>query len=157
MADIVDTVTRSRMMSGIRNKNTQPELLIRRALHQQGFRFRLHAKDLPGRPDLVFPRLNAAIHVHGCFWHAHDCDLFKMPSTRHEWWKAKIYGNRARDERVAAELAAAGWRTMTIWECALKGKQPPQLEKVVERIVRWLNGGSRRAAIIRGPVKRARR
>jgi DNA mismatch endonuclease, patch repair protein len=153
VADIVDARTRSRMMRGIGHKNTQPELSIRHALHRRGFRYRLHAKNLPGKPDLVFPQVKAAIQVHGCFWHAHDCKLFKLPSTRRAWWKKKIYGNRARDERVATALVAAGWRTMTIWECALKGKSPAQLEAVVNRVVRWLNSKSRRAAIIGAPAK----
>jgi DNA mismatch endonuclease (patch repair protein) len=154
VVDIVDAATRSRMMSGIRHKNTQPELFIRRALHRRGFRFRLHSRDLPGRPDLVFPKLKAAILVHGCFWHAHDCDLFRLPATRREWWQQKIYGNRARDERVTAALAADGWSTMTVWECALKGKQPAQLELLVARIVRWLDNPSRRSATIPAPKSR---
>ena len=157
MADNVDAATRSRMMSGIRGKNTRPELFVRSALHRRGFRFRLHARSLPGRPDLVFPRFKAVIFVHGCFWHAHDCHLFRLPSTRPGWWRAKIYGNRARDKRVMEELAAEGWRTGTIWECALKGKQPPELESVVERVARWLNSASRRSTIVRAPVRRRRK
>lgn len=156
MPDIVDAKTRSRMMLGIKNKNTQPELLVRRALHRQGFRFRLHTNSLPGKPDIVFPRLNAAILVHGCFWHAHECSLFKLPATRRMWWKAKLLGNRARDERVQAALVAAGWRTMTVWECALKNRNAAQLEAVVKRIVSWLHSEVSRATIA-GPRKKGRR
>jgi DNA mismatch endonuclease (patch repair protein) len=94
---------------------------LRHGLHARGLRYRLHRKDLPGRPDLVFPRYRAAILVHGCLWHGHDCPLFKWPATRREFWQAKIEGNRARDARDLAGLAAAGWRVLVVWECALKG------------------------------------
>ncbi len=105
-------------MSGIRGKNTKPELLIRSELHKAGFRYRLHRKDLPGRPDLVFSRHRAVLFVHGCFWHQHDCHLFKWPSTRPEFWREKIEGNLERDRKQYAELQNAGWRIATIWECA---------------------------------------
>ena len=93
MADVVDRKTRSRMMSGIRGKNTRPELLIRKGLHARGFRFRLHDKRLPGKPDLVLPKYSAVIFVHGCFWHGHDCHLFKWPQSRREFWRKKITRN----------------------------------------------------------------
>src|SRR5690606_16975078 len=98
-ADIVSPKTRSRMMSGIRGKNTRPELILRSALHRKGFRFRLHRKDLPGRPDMIFPQYRAVLFVHGCFWHGHNCHLFKWPSTREEFWREKIAGNIKRDKR----------------------------------------------------------
>ena len=94
MNDVVDSATRSRMMSGIKGKNTKPELMVRSGLHRLGYRFRLHRKDLPGKPDLVFAKHRAVIFVHGCFWHYHDCHLFKMPSTRREFWETKIGRNR---------------------------------------------------------------
>lgn len=114
-------------MAAIRGADTKPELLIRRQLHALGFRYRLHDKKLPGRPDLVFSRYRAVLFINGCFWHGHDCDLFKWPKTRPEFWRAKIGGNVARDLRNEKELEALGWRVGVVWECALKGPQrlPP--------------------------------
>ncbi|SFO21503.1 DNA mismatch endonuclease, patch repair protein [Nitrosospira briensis] len=123
MTDIVDAATRSRMMSGIRAINTKPELHVRSLLHRQGFRFRLHVRDLPGKPDIVLPRHHAVIFVHGCFWHGHDCPLFRIPSTRPDFWQTKIDRNRENDHRATAALNAAGWRTLTVWECAIRGRR----------------------------------
>src|SRR5579871_1971205 len=100
MADIVSRRVRSEMMAGIRSKNTKPELLVRSALHKLGFRFRLHVRDLPGRPDMVVPKWHAVIFVHGCFWHAHNCQLFRLPSTRRQWWKKKLDNNKLVDRRA---------------------------------------------------------
>lgn len=136
-------------MSGIRGKNTQPELAIRRGLHAMGFRFRLHAADVAGKPDLVLARFHAAIFVNGCFWHQHDCHLFKMPSTRPEFWLKKISANVARDQAVRAALAESGWRQMVVWECALKGRTRLQLDAVLQRIGEWLKG-SEQTGEIRG-------
>lgn len=127
-------------MSGIKGKDTQPELAIRRGLHARGFRFRLHAKDVPGKPDLVLPRFRAAIFVNGCFWHRHDCHLFKMPSTRPEFWSQKIERNVARDRIVRAQLAENGWRFLVVWECALKGRTRLTLDDVIAWIAIWLAG-----------------
>ena len=138
MADVVDAATRSRMMSGIRGKNTKPELTIRKALHARGFRYRIHCKDLPGNPDLCLPKYRAVIFVHGCFWHGHDCHLFKWPKTRPEFWREKIGRNVAVDAAALARLAEGGWRVATVWECALKGKTRLQLEDVVASLDRWL-------------------
>jgi DNA mismatch endonuclease (patch repair protein) len=121
MVDVLTPEQRRLNMSRIRGKDTKPELLLRRGLHALGLRYRLHCKDLPGRPDIVFPRYRVAVLVHGCFWHGHDCPLFKLPATRREFWQAKIEGNRARDGRDLAALAAAGWSVLVVWECALKG------------------------------------
>src|SRR5690349_4259655 len=110
------------MMSGIRGKNTRPELILRSGLHRRGFRFRLHPADLPGKPDLVFPKHQAVLFAHGCFWHGHDCHLFKWPRTREEFWRTKIEQNRKVDERAQTRLGQAGWRQAVVWECALKGK-----------------------------------
>lgn len=140
MADIVTPEVRSRMMSGIRGRDTRPELAIRRGLHGRGFRFRLHAADVPGKPDLVLPRFHAAIFVHGCFWHHHDCHLFRMPSTRPEFWTQKIEGNVRRDQIVREQLEATGWRCLVVWECALKGKTRLGIDESVSRIVEWLRG-----------------
>ena len=142
MMDVVDAKTRSRMMSGIRGKNTKPELMIRSGLHRRGYRFRLHARYLPGRPDIVLPRYKAIILVHGCFWHGHDCHLFKWPSTRSEFWREKIRGNVARDKRNLAACLDEGWRTITIWECALKGKHAIGINAVLDQVEAWLSGKS---------------
>lgn len=119
MSDVVDPATRSRMMSGIRGKDTQPELRVRRRLHGAGLRFRLHAKDLPGRPDLVFRGVRTAVFVHGCFWHQHaGCRFSSQPATNAEFWAAKLAGNVARDERRIEQLRVLGWAVEVIWECA---------------------------------------
>ena len=125
-------------MAGIRGKNTRPELAIRSALHRLGYRFRLHRKDLPGKPDLVFPRHRAVILVHGCFWHGHDCHLFRWPKTRREFWQQKISSNVARDRRHLSELAVRCWRVATIWECALKGRTRLPIDTVAARCAAWL-------------------
>ncbi|MEX3931023.1 very short patch repair endonuclease [Paraburkholderia phymatum] len=139
MIDIVDAATRSRMMSGIRGRNTKPEVLIRSLLHRRGFRFRLDARDLPGRPDIVLPRYRAVIFVHGCFWHGHDCHLFKWPSTRPDFWREKIGRNRANDAKAQAALLDGGWRVATVWECALRGANR-DIDGVLQRLIDWLHG-----------------
>ncbi len=138
-ADRVTPAVRSRMMSGIRGKNTQPELAIRSALHRQGFRFRLHRKDLPGKPDVVFPGYRAVILVHGCFWHGHGCHLFRWPKTRRDFWRQKITANIARDHRHHRALTDCGWRVAIIWECALKGRTRLSMEAIAEDCATWLN------------------
>lgn len=143
LADVVSPATRSRMMSGIRGKDTKPELAIRRGLHALGFRYRLHARDLPGKPDIVLPRWRAVIFVHGCFWHGHDCHLFKWPKTRTEFWRQKITTNRQNDEKAVAALHAQGWRVLIVWECALKGRtrrnldRPGDALREISRIIEW--------------------
>jgi DNA mismatch endonuclease (patch repair protein) len=139
MVDVLTPEQRRLNMSRIRGKDTKPELMLRRGLHALGLRFRLHRKDLPGRPDMVFPRYRAAVLVHGCFWHGHDCPLFKLPTTRLEFWEAKIGGNRARDLRDVAALAAAGWRVLVVWECALKGPARLPVDAVLARVTSWLD------------------
>ena len=129
-------------MSGIKSKDTKPELLIRKSLHQRGFRYNLHNRKLPGRPDLVLPKYNAIIFVNGCFWHAHGCHLFKWPKTRPEFWREKISGNGKRDKRNQALLLEQGWRLLVVWECALKGRQKLSLEHVVDSAVAWLKSGN---------------
>ena len=142
MADVVDAATRSRMMSGIRGKNTKPELMIRKALHARGFRYRLHC-DLPGKPDICLPKHRAVVFVHGCFWHGHDCHLFKWPKTRPEFWRTKIGRNREVDRVAEAELLAGGWRVAAVWECALKGRERLDFEAVIDRLSTWLSDGER--------------
>lgn len=138
MADIVPPDVRSRMMSGIRGKNTKPELVLRQGLHALGFRYRLHDRSLPGSPDLVFPRHHAVLFAHGCFWHGHDCHLFRWPSTRQEFWQAKIARNRELDRRANDQLEAAGWRRGVVWECALKGRTRLPAETVTGSLAAWL-------------------
>lgn len=141
MADVVDPATRSRMMSGIRGKNTKPEMLIRRGLHARGFRYTLHCK-LPGKPDICLPKYRAVIFVHGCFWHGHDCHLFKWPKTRPEFWREKIRRNREVDTRAWAALRTDGWRVGTIWECALKGRAKAEPIALLDRICAWIMSDS---------------
>ena len=138
MTDIVDQATRSRMMSGIRSGNTKPERLVRTSLHALGFRYRVHDRRIPGCPDLVFPKHHAVLFVHGCFWHGHNCLLFRLPGTRPEFWEKKIRRNRERDAEVREELGKKGWRTGIVWECALKGKNRIGIEETVKRIILWL-------------------
>lgn len=111
---------RSRTMRAVRSKDTAPEMLVRRLLHAAGYRFRLHRKDLPGSPDLVFPGRHKVVFVHGCFWHGHDCKRgARTPKTNAEYWQAKIARNIARDKQALTALAEAGWRTAIVWECDL--------------------------------------
>lgn len=140
MTDVVDAATRSRMMAGITGKDTAPERAVRRALHAAGYRYRLHGRNLPGRPDLVFAARRAVIFVNGCFWHGHECHLFRWPGTRRTWWRTKIHGTRRRDRRAIEALRGDGWRVLTIWECALKGRTRRPLDQVVAQVSRWLDG-----------------
>ncbi|MFN4339557.1 very short patch repair endonuclease [Parvibaculum sp.] len=125
-------------MAGIRSTNTHPEMTLRKALHSRGLRYRLIDKRLPGRPDLVFPKYHAVLFVHGCFWHKHDCHMFKWPSTRREFWREKLSRNSERDAIVVAKLVEAGWRVGIVWECALKGKWRRPLDDVAEDCAKWL-------------------
>lgn len=136
--DTVDDVTRSRMMSGIKSHHTKPELVIRSMLHGDGFRFRLHHKGLPGKPDLVLAKYRTAIFVHGCFWHVHEgCHYFKWPSTRVEFWAQKLKANQNRDKHKAEQILDMGWRVMIVWECATRDKSHhPEL---LNHMRDWLN------------------
>jgi DNA mismatch endonuclease (patch repair protein) len=127
-------------MSRIRSRDTKPELWVRRILHSRGFRFRLHRKDLPGRPDLVLPKYGAVVFVQGCFWHAHHCQKGRVPGTRGDFWKAKFEGNKKRDARNTRALRAAGWRVFMIWECELA--KPATRERALERMIRKLRRGA---------------
>lgn len=138
MTDVVDAETRSRMMSGIRGKNTKPEILIRSLLHKDGYRFRLHDKALPGKPDIVLKRYGAVIFVHGCFWHRHLCHLFKWPKSRAEFWKEKLNGNHKRDQENIRSLTSLGWRVCVVWDCAIKGAGR-DIDPVVQCITDWIN------------------
>lgn len=119
--DIVDPQKRSKMMSGIKGKNTKPELLLRSALHKLGYRYRLHVKELPGKPDLVLPKHKTVIFVHGCFWHQHPgCKYAYMPKSNIDFWQKKLAGNTERDKKHHSQLLATGWNVVTIWECEIK-------------------------------------
>ncbi|NKW91937.1 DNA mismatch endonuclease Vsr [Rhodobacteraceae bacterium R_SAG9] len=143
MADIVDKPTRSRMMSGIKGKNTKPELVLRRALHVRGFRFRLHSRKIFGRPDIILRKYNAVIFVHGCFWHQHEgCRYATIPSTRRVFWRAKFEANITRDRNVCGQLLKDGWRVGTVWECALR--KPDQVDLAVGQLATWLAGKKER-------------
>lgn len=121
MTDVHSAKTRSYNMSRIRSKDTKPEMLVRKFLFSKGFRYRLHGRKLPGKPDIVLPKYRTVIFIHGCFWHGHpDCKYFVVPKTRTEWWLNKIGANTANDKKSVAMLTAAGWRVIEIWECALK-------------------------------------
>ncbi len=121
MVDKLTPEKRSWNMSRIRSKNTKPELIVRSLLHRMGFRFRLHRKDLPGKPDIVLPKYKTVIFVHGCFWHRHkDCKVATTPSTRREFWEKKFKDNVARDERNQRQLRQLGWHVYVLWECEVK-------------------------------------
>ncbi|OAN82392.1 very short patch repair endonuclease [Jannaschia sp. EhC01] len=147
MADVHDRVTRSRNMAAIRGVDTRPEMTIRKALHARGFRYRLHAKGLPGKPDLILPKYTAAVFVHGCFWHGHDCPLFRWPKTREEFWRDKIGRNQTRDVDVRRQLGADGWRVAVVWECALKGRGRLPLAHVIDSLSVWLSSDAKELSI----------
>lgn len=134
-------------MAAIKSRHTKPELLIRRALHTAGLRYRLHVKHLPGKPDLVFPRHKAMIFVHGCFWHQHDCHLFKWPTTRTDFWREKIGRNVVNDERAARSLLESGWRVALVWECALKGRTRLNFADAMQRLITWIGSGEQTITI----------
>jgi DNA mismatch endonuclease (patch repair protein) len=131
--DTLSPAQRSRLMSHIRRRDTGPELLIRSMLHRLGYRFRVHRKDLPGTPDLVFPGRRSVLFVHGCFWHGHTCRCGRQPSSNVAFWNEKLDRNKERDTRVESQLRKSGWRVLAIWEC--EAKDSPKLEK---RLTRFL-------------------
>jgi DNA mismatch endonuclease (patch repair protein) len=136
-------LTRSETMARVKGKNTTPELTLRRALHARGFRFRLHRGDLPGRPDLTLRRWNAVIFVDGCFWHGHaDCPNFRLPKSNADFWRAKIARNVERDAASRDALDMSGWRVLTVWECATRGKPAPVREALHDRVADWLCSGA---------------
>lgn len=143
MADTRTPDQRRRIMQSVKTENTGPECAVRRLLHRLGYRYGLHPKSLPGRPDIVFPSRKAAIFVHGCFWHGHGCSKGKPPKSRLKYWGPKLKANQRRDVAKAAELRALGWRTLTVWQCELRDtkKLTPNLTKFIDR----LNSGSKRA------------
>ena len=133
MADVHTKATRSYNMSRIKGKNTKPEMLVRRFLHTNGYRYRLHDKKLPGKPDIVLPKYRTVIFVHGCFWHGHkNCKYFVVPKTRTEWWLNKINGNIANDVKAVKALKKEGWKIINLWECNLK---PAKIKKTLSKLI----------------------
>lgn len=126
------------MMSKIRSANTKPEVLIRKHLHGLGFRYRKNQRNIEGHPDIVLKKYNALIFVHGCFWHGHDCHLYRLPKTNRKFWKKKIDVNRKRDQVVMAKLTDSEWRTLVVWECLIRGKKEKEVLKEVTKIARWI-------------------
>lgn len=141
MPDNVDPETRSRIMAAVAGADTTPELTLRRALHSRGLRYRLHNRELPGTPDLTFPRFKAVCFVHGCFWHRHNaCHRTTTPATRPEFWQAKFKSNVERDRRAQQALLAEGWRVAIVWECALRTYRKERTTTMLET---WLRGDGR--------------
>jgi DNA mismatch endonuclease, patch repair protein len=133
MADVHNKATRSFNMSRIKGKNTKPEMLVRRFLFANGFRYRLNVKTLPGKPDIVLPKYKTVIFINGCFWHGHKgCNYFVVPKTRTEWWLNKIKDTQKRDREAEIRLNVLGWKVITLWECQLK---PKQLEKTLNELI----------------------
>lgn len=148
--DVLTPEQRRFNMSRIRGKDTKPEMIIRRGLHAAGLRFRLHAKELPGRPDLIFPRYQAAIQVHGCFWHGHHCPMCRLPATRREFWSAKISDNCKRDQKTSAALLASGWRLLIVWECSLRGRARKSEKEVTSSCTEFILSSKKEAVILGG-------
>lgn len=145
--DIVDSLTRSRMMSHVGQRDTAPEMALRRELHALGLRYRLHDRRLAGSPDIVFPGKRCAVFVHGCYWHSHGCSLSTVPKTRTEFWTNKFAANRERDERVVVSLLRDGWRVLTVWQCSLRTAR--EVSRVAREVQRWLEASSARREIPR--------
>jgi DNA mismatch endonuclease, patch repair protein len=142
----MDTVTpavRSKIMASVGQKNTGAEILLRTALHRLGLRYRLHERSLPGSPDLVLPRFNAVVFVHGCYWHSHGCYRSTVPKTRKRFWTTKFAANKTRDAKKKAELLKRGWRVLTVWECTLSGKTAKPIASLAKRVETWLNSEKR--------------
>ena len=136
MADVHTKEQRSYNMAQIKSVNTKPEILVRKYLHASGYRFRLHVKTLPGKPDIVLPKYHTAIFVHGCFWHGHpNCKYYKVPQTRTQWWLDKIIQNKANDTKAIKFLKKEGWKVIIIWECKLKSAK---LHKTIANIIKKL-------------------
>jgi len=138
---LVDSLTpeqRSAQMSRIRGSNTKLEVLVRKGLHARGLRYRLGGAKLPGRPDIVLPKYRMVVFVHGCFWHGHDCPLYRLPKTRPEFWADKISKNRSRDKRVIADLEASCWRVLIVWECCLRGKSVAEQASFLDELVEMI-------------------
>lgn len=140
MMDNVDKKTRSKIMASVGQRDTGPEMLLRKELHRHGFRYRLHDKNLPGSPDLVLKQYHAVIFVHGCFWHRHGCKLSTSPSIRKQFWQNKFKQNIKRDKRNNEKLLRLGWRVLIIWQCAIK---EPSIDSISKMVAKWLNSNKK--------------
>ena len=147
MVGSLDPSNRSKLMASIKSKNTSPELLVRRGLHRLGFRYRLHNKTLSGKPDLALPKHKSVIFVNGCFWHGHNCHIFRLPKTRTHFWRDKIENNRLRDQRNIEACKREGWKVLVIWECSLQGKTKRNFNEVIHTTANWLLYDSQNADI----------
>lgn len=145
--DVLSTEQRRYCMSRIRGKNTKPELIIRKALFKQGFRYRINNTKLLGKPDITLSKFKVVIFVHGCFWHGHNCHLFKWPKTNESFWRHKIKKNIERDTKIKKQLISQGWRVFTIWECALRGKSRISLDLIIESCKTLINSTTQKAEI----------
>jgi DNA mismatch endonuclease (patch repair protein) len=153
--DTVDGKTRSRIMAAIGPRHTAPELAVRRMLHRMGYRFALHRKRLPGRPDVVLARHGIAVFVHGCFWHQHsNCVYARMPATNAQFWREKLLRNIARDRENENALLAVGWRVLVIWECAVRGRDHSQIDRLGSRVKAWICSGRRKGQFPRAISRR---
>jgi DNA mismatch endonuclease (patch repair protein) len=141
--DTVTSAVRSRIMASVGQKNTGGEVLLRKALHRLGLRYKLHDRSLPGSPDLVLPRFKAVVFVHGCYWHSHGCYRSTTPKTRRKFWTDKFTANRSRDIKNRTQLLDMGWRVLTVWECILIGKTSKPLDIVTKKTLQWLNSSKR--------------
>ncbi len=138
MADVVDSETRSRMMAGIRNRNTRPEIHVRKLLHARGYRYRLGSTGIPGKPDIVLPKYRVVVFVHGCFWHGHQCEIFRWPKSNQKFWRTKIGGNMRRDQANLDRLIREGWSVLTVWECVLRHSTESQIASKLDRASQWI-------------------
>lgn len=138
MVDRVSASVRSGIMASVKNRNTTPEVKLRKELHEIGLRYRLHAPDLPGTPDIVFPRFKAVVFVHGCFWHGHSCNRGALPATNTEFWRVKIGRNQIRDVEACRKLESVGWRSLVVWECSLRNRG--EVERTALSVKGWLLG-----------------
>ena len=154
MTDVLTTAQRQLNMSRIRGRDTKVEMRVRQGLHARGLRYRLHDRNLPGRPDLVFTRYSAVIFVHGCFWHAHGCTLSKLPATRQDFWRKKLEGNAARDCKAIKALLAVGWRVLVVWECALRGPMRLSDADTLDRAEDFIRGSKQRQELTGRPPAR---
>lgn len=134
MVDTIDRRSRSRVMALVKSKNTGPEMLVRKLVFAAGYRYRIHVKNLPGSPDLTFPRRKKVIFVHGCFWHRHEgCDLARMPKSSIDFWESKLSGNKLRDARAIDALRQCGWDVMVVWECELR--DPENVARAIQEFL----------------------
>ncbi len=134
-------------MAGIKSINTKPEIIVRKILHKKGYRFRLHQKDLPGKPDIVLKKYKAVIFVNGCFWHKHDCFMYKLPKSRKVFWKKKLDTNQENDLKNIKSLGKLKWRVITVWECSLKGKRKISEIKISNKLDKFLQSKNKKLII----------